>query len=123
LDVYIKSKNITCFFLLIALCLLPLGCFMTAPWQQKSVATYQSMGEFLTTAQVALKSLCEDGTLDKDQCRDARETYNDAVSIYHKMGDAAILAIDTDDRTQYDGLHGDLSVLLALLNQFLVTSQ
>jgi hypothetical protein len=65
--------------------------------------------------------MCIQKTLTSEQCTDAREAYNTAVTVYKKMGVAYSEMIDTGDDTQYRNLAMTLSKLLIILNEYLVT--
>ena len=121
---YINNKKFTCFFLFVlwSLSLSSLGCGNMS-WQKRTVITYETIGATLEEAKPALQALCLNGVLDEGDCTAAREAYNQAVTAYKAMGVAAVIAIDTGDDTQYRNLAKELSELLIILNEFLVTQK
>jgi hypothetical protein len=115
------NKKFTCFFLFaLMLSLLSLGCG-SMPWEKRTTITYQVAGETLTASKATLQTLCASGELGIEDCKAAREAYNQAVTIYHNMEAAAITAIDSGDSSTYEELNTQLQILLATISGFLVT--
>lgn len=117
---YINNKNLTCFFLLMLWCLpvlSSLGCGSMS-WQKRTMISYDAAGEVLNASKPILKTLCADGTLSGDECAEARDAYNDAVSLYKLLGTTAIMAIDTDNQGSYETMQDQLMVLLSELAEF-----
>jgi hypothetical protein len=65
--------------------------------------------------------MCIQKTLTREQCTEAREAYNIAVTVYKEMGVAYSDMVDTGDDTQYRNRAVQLSKLLIILNEYLVT--
>ncbi len=99
------------------------GCssFSNLPREVQIVTAYQSMGATLEEAKPVILAFCANNTLSELDCAEAKRAYNQAVTMYKTLGDAADNAIDTGDQSRVIQLTVQLKTLLMYLNQFLVT--
>ncbi len=93
----------------------------SVPKEIQILVTYQSMGITLEEAKPAILALCSSGKLTPTDCSKAKMAYNQAVTLYKTLGDAAEIAINTGDDTRVRSLILQLENLLVIVNQFLVT--
>ncbi len=91
------------------------------PKEVRLVTAYQSMGATLEATKPVILAFCANGTLNEVDCTEAKRAYNQAVTIYKTLGDAADHAVDTGDQAMVIQLTVQLKTLLMYLDQFLVT--
>ncbi len=85
------------------------------------VTAYQSMGATLEEAKPVILAFCANGTLNDADCTEAKRAYNQAVTLYKVLGNAAVTAVDTGDQAIVIRLTVQLKTLLMYLEHFLVT--
>ncbi len=117
------NKILTSCYLFVLIIVISNGCATLSdmPRDIQIVTAYQSMGATLEEAKPVILALCANSTLDKADCAEAKRAYNQAVTLYKTLGDAADQAIDTGDQTRVRQLTVQLKVLLMYLSPFLVT--
>lgn len=101
-------------------CVCCLGCIGNMPWQKTALISYQTAGPVLFEAKVSLTGFCESGVLDEEQCAEAKEAYNTAVSVYKLMGNQLIIAMDSGDDSIYQTLSVELSTAIQILTAFVI---
>lgn len=117
-----NEKLITGLIILTWICIalllnLSIGCG-SMPWQKKAVVSYQSFGATLQTAKQTLFLSCSNGTLNSEDCKQAKAKYNEAVNVYKLMGNKIIILLDTDDEIIYQTMSFELLDLLSQLSVF-----
>jgi hypothetical protein len=93
------------------------------PWQKTALISYQTAGPVLFEAKVSLKRFCDSGALDDEQCAEAKEAYNTAVSVYKLMGNQLIIAMDSGDDSIYQTLSVELSTAIQILTAFVIEGE
>lgn len=96
-----KGKGKKCgggyYVVALILCLGLVGC---ATWKQNTVKSYRLTGVALTQIQESGKDMCNKGVLKAEDCAKIKDIYNKARDVYIQMGNALILAIETEDAIQ-----------------------
>jgi len=119
-----KEKEIislACFSAIIAILIFSFtgcGTLQDMPRETKVVLTYESMGAVIGTALPTLQELCKTGAMSAEDCIEAKDLYNEAVSIYKFLGDGAIIAVDTGDESSYKIMAAKLMELLAQIQAY-----
>jgi len=86
------------------------------------MVAYEGMGAVLETALPSLKALCNGEVMSAEECEEAKNAYNEAVSIYKFLGDAAIVVVDTGDDSSYRVMSARLMKLLTQLQGYAAAS-
>lgn len=94
------------------------GTLQDMPTETKVTVTYESMGAVLETALPTLQALCDNGTMNADDCAEAKKAYNEAVAIYKFLGDVAVVAVDTGDDSSYKMMAARLMKLLTQIQAY-----
>ncbi len=116
-----KIITITCLSIIAAIFIFGLmGCasFRDMPVERKALLSYEFMGEVLYTSKPVLIGLCQDGTLDPEECAEALTAYNKAVKIYLALGEITLIVIDTGDDATYRTKTLQLMDLLITIQTF-----
>ena len=121
-----RKRNISFFgiscFSVIALILLfgMFGCASTnsIPVEKQVLMSYQGMGEVLNTSKPILKSLCDNGTINAEDCETARVAYNEAVKAYHALAPLAESVIDTGTDSEYRAAALALMEMLSVIQTY-----
>jgi hypothetical protein len=116
-----KLIILACFSVIMAVLtfnLIGCGTLQDMPTETKVVLTYESMGAVLETALPTLQGLCSTGAMNAEDCIDAKKVYNEAVSIYKFLGDAAIIAVDTGSDSSFKAMTVRLMKLLTQIQAY-----
>ncbi len=94
------------------------GSFGSMPIEKQVVISYEVMGETLKTAKPTMIGLCASGDISAEDCVNARNAYNEAVTLYKMLGEMAIVAVDTGDGSNYQELSLQLMALLTTIQTY-----